>query len=129
MTTTILTDGPQLAAFLALETKVWDALVAGDPEADGQMLSADFLGVYPSGFSGKDGHCEQLRDGPVMAEYRLSEAQIRLIAQDAVLLCYRADYKPADGLDWKAMLISSLWEQRENGWINSFSQDTPLTSP
>lgn len=125
MSTKILTDGPLLAEILALETKVWQALVAGDPEADGRMLSEDFLGVYPSGFSDKAGHCEQLNAGPVMADYRLSDAQLRVIAGDAVLLCYRAAYRPAASQEWKEMLISSLWEQGEDGWLNTFSQDTP----
>ncbi|MEW2911651.1 nuclear transport factor 2 family protein [Leisingera sp. JC11] len=125
MTQAILTDGPQLAAFLALETKVWEALTAGDPEADGRMLTEDFLGVYPSGFSDKAGHCEQLQDGPVMADYRLSDAQLRVISDGAVLLSYRAAYCPAGSREWKEMLISSLWEKRADGWLNSFSQDTP----
>ncbi|WP_264213181.1 nuclear transport factor 2 family protein [Leisingera thetidis] len=123
----ILTDGPLLASILALETKVWEALAAGDPEADGRMLSEDFLGVYPSGFSGKAGHCSQLADGPVMAEYRLSQARLRVIAEGAVLLSYRADYRPANSRSWNRMLISSLWEKGAEGWLNTFSQDTPET--
>jgi len=125
MTVEILTDGPRLAEFLALETKVWEALAAGDAEADGRMLTEDFLGVYPSGFSDKTGHCAQLQDGPVMAGYRLSDAQLRVLSPEAVLLSYRASYQPAGSGDWKEMLISSLWEKGENGWLNSFSQDTP----
>mgnify|MGYP000191308117 CR=1 FL=1 len=127
MTAKILTDGPQLAEILALETQVWEALVAGDPEADGRMLSADFLGVYPSGFSDKAGHCDQLKGGPVMAEYRLSDSQLRIISGGAVLLSYRAAYRPDGSSSWKAMLVSSLWERGANGWLNSFSQDTPET--
>ncbi|WP_019296795.1 MULTISPECIES: nuclear transport factor 2 family protein [unclassified Leisingera] len=125
MTQTILTGGPRLAEFVALETKVWEALVAGDPEADGQMLTEDFLGVYPSGFSDKSGHCDQLQNGPVMAGYRLRDAQLRIISPDAVLLSYRAAYLPAGTTAWKSMLISSLWEKSAAGWRNSFSQDTP----
>lgn len=125
MTTEILTDGPLLAEILALETKVWEALKAGDPEADGRMLTEDFLGVYPSGFSDKAGHCAQLQDGPVMAGYRLSDAQLRVLSPEAVLLSYRAAYQPAGSSGWKRMLISSLWEKGKDGWLNSFSQDTP----
>ncbi|MFW8636227.1 DUF4440 domain-containing protein [Cribrihabitans pelagius] len=126
MTTEMLTNGPLLEEILALEEKVWQALIAGDPQADGQMLSEDFLGVYPGGFSDKAGHCGQLKDGPVMAEYRLSAPQLRCITAAAALLSYRADCRPAGSSGWKAMLISSLWERRTEGWINSFSQDTPL---
>ncbi|NSY37093.1 nuclear transport factor 2 family protein [Leisingera sp. ANG59] len=127
MTSVVLTDGPQLAEFLALETKVWEALVSGDAAADGRMLTEDFLGVYPSGFSGKSGHCGQLSDGPVMAGYRLSDAQLRVLSPEAVLLSYRAAYRPAGTPAWRSMLISSLWEKRADGWCNSFSQDTPET--
>ncbi|MBY6137957.1 nuclear transport factor 2 family protein [Leisingera daeponensis] len=125
MTTAILTDGPQLAEILALETKVWEALAAGDPVADGRLLTEDFLGVYPSGFSDKSGHCDQLKDGPVMRAYRLSNAQLRVITAEAVLLSYRASYLAAGGSEWSTMLISSLWEQDAGSWRNSFSQDTP----
>lgn len=125
MTQSILTDGPQLAEILSLELKVWEALAAGDPEADGHMLTEDFLGVYPSGFSDKAGHCSQLNDGPVMADYSLSDAQLRIIIPEAVLLSYRATYLPAGTQAWKSMLISSLWEKSADGWRNSFSQDTP----
>lgn len=126
MTADIAPEGARLEDILALEEKVWQALADGDPQADGQMLSEDFLGVYPSGFSDKAGHCGQLEAGPVMAEYRLSAAQLRCVSQDAVLLSYRADYRPAGSEEWQAMLISSLWERQADGWINSFSQDTPL---
>ncbi|WP_435661018.1 DUF4440 domain-containing protein [Leisingera caerulea] len=125
MTIEILTDGPRLAEFLALETKVWEALAASDPAADARMLTEDFLGVYPSGFSDKASHCAQLQNGPVMADYRLSDAQMRVLTPEAVLLSYRAAYRPAGSGDWKQMLISSLWEKDEHGWRNSFSQDTP----
>jgi hypothetical protein len=111
--------------FLTLERKVWAALVAGDPAADRQMLSADFLGVYPSGFSDRDGHCGQLAAGPTMSDYRLSEARVREISADAVLLSYRAECCRAGHEDWEVMYISSLWERAGGRWVNTFSQDTP----
>ena len=120
-----LKDGPLLAEIIALETKVWDALVAGDAEADGNMLTEDFLGVYPSGYSAKAGHCEQLADGPTMESYDLSQTRLRIISPDAVLLSYRAQYRPVGGREVDVMYISSLWERDAEGWLNSFSQDTP----
>jgi hypothetical protein len=110
---------------LALETTVWEALVAGDPQADGAMLTEDFLGVYTSGFSDKAGHTEQLDAGPVMADYRLSAAQLVEIGADHVLLAYRAEYLATGKTDWEAMYISSIWRRTADGWRNSFSQDTP----
>jgi hypothetical protein len=125
MTQEILTGGPLLAEILELEEKVWAALIAGDPAADGRMLTGDFLGVYTSGFSDKSGHTAELEGGPSMAGCRLSAAQLRVISADAVLLSYRADYLAAGKDCWDAMYISSLWEKTPEGWLNSFSQDTP----
>ena len=112
---------------LALETQVWDALVQGVGDADGALLSEDFIGVYPDGFAGKDAHTGQLDGGATVAEYRLSEVQVRATGVDSGLLIYRADFLRSGKTDWEVMLVSSLWEQRDGAWVNSFSQDTPLT--
>lgn len=112
---------------LALETQVWEALVTGDGDADGALLSEDFIGVYPDGFAGKDAHTGQLDGGATVADYRLSDAQLRATGADNGLLVYRADYLRAGKSDWEVMLVSSLWERRNGSWVNSFSQDTPLT--
>ena len=125
MTHQTLTSGPLLDEILALEKKVWAALIAGDPVADGRMLSEDFLGVYPSGYSDKAGHCQQLENGPTMAAFSLSDTRLRVISEDAVLLSYRADYQPANSDAREVMFISSLWERQGDSWINTFSQDTP----
>lgn len=112
---------------LALETQVWEALVTGDGDADGALLSEDFIGVYPDGFAGKDAHTGQLDSGATVTEYRLSEVQVRATGADCGFLIYRADYLRVGKTDWEVMLVSSLWERRNGGWVNSFSQDTPLT--
>lgn len=125
MTSKTYYDGLILAEFVALETQVWEALVRGDADADSALLTDDFLGVYPSGYSDKAGHCNQLANGPVMADYRLSDTRLRLITDSAALLSYHAAYLPAGDSNWKSMLISSLWEKDAQGWRNSFSQDTP----
>ncbi len=117
-----------LRFFLELEEQVWCALVAGDWEADGRLLSEDFLGVYPPGCADRAEHVRQLDNGPTVTEYSLSDPRLIRISDDAVLLCYRADYRrptgaasgPAD-----VMFISSLWCQRDGEWVNVFSQDTP----
>ncbi len=112
---------------LALEARVWDALVSGDSDADGALLTEDFIGVYPDGFAGKDAHTGQLDSGATVTEYRLSEVQVRATGADSGLLIYRADYQRVGRTDWEVMLVSSLWEMRKGAWVNSFSQDTPLT--
>ena len=114
--------------FVRLETEVWQALSRGDAAADSRILADDFLGVYPSGFADRSEHADQLNDGPTVANYTLSEARIRVLCDDTVLLCYRADWQKigagAVG-DTETMFVSSIWCQRDGGWVNVFSQDTP----
>ncbi|PCH67061.1 MAG: DUF4440 domain-containing protein [Rhodobacteraceae bacterium] len=115
---------PALPHFIALETRVWEALVLGDAKADAALLTDDFLGVYPSGFSGRDDHAGQLVAGPVMREYALDQARLMVIGADHVMLSYRATYARVGG-DSETMFISSLWQRAGDDWRNSFSQDTP----
>ncbi|KPA22898.1 hypothetical protein shim_11880 [Shimia sp. SK013] len=112
---------------LDLETRVWEALVSGDSGADDALLADDFIGVYPDGFAGKDAHVGQLDRGSTVAGYRLSEVQLRQTSGVSGLLIYRADYLRAGREIWEVMLVSSLWECRDGAWINTFSQDTPLS--
>ncbi|MEL7465744.1 MAG: nuclear transport factor 2 family protein [Pseudomonadota bacterium] len=111
---------------LALERAVWDALVAGDAAADEASLAADFLGVYPSGFAERACHVGQLDDGPSVAAYRIEDARLDVIAEDAFLIGYRAVFARAKSpAEEEAMYVSSLWRLRDGRWLNTFSQDTP----
>ena len=116
---------PTLDEILSYEKQVWQALIAGDPAADGALLTKDFLGVYPDGFSDKAVHMGQLDQGPSMAEYMLTEARLVVLGPDHVLLAYRADYRRALNPTWEAMYISSVWTRDDETWRNRFSQDTP----
>ncbi|WP_299636953.1 nuclear transport factor 2 family protein [uncultured Ruegeria sp.] len=117
---------PALNEILDLEKQVWMALVDGNASADRALLSADFLGVYPTGFANRDDHVGQFADAPTMAAFDLSDARLRVLTRDFVLLSYRADYLRPDATTREAMLVSSLWERRNDVWVNSFSQDTPV---
>ena len=117
---------PALSEILNLEKQVWMALVEGNASADRALLSADFLGVYPTGFANRDDHVGQFADAPTMAEFELSDARLRVLTPDIVLLSYKADYLRPGATTHEAMLISSLWERRDDVWVNSFSQDTPV---
>jgi len=126
MNSSDIRSAPTIDEILALEEKVWHALVTGDAATDRALLSPDFLGVYPSGFANRDEHVGQFADAPSMSEFRLSRAKLRVLRPDILLLSYRADYLRTHADDWDAMLISSLWERQNESWINTFSQDTPL---
>lgn len=117
---------PDLNFFLELESQVWAALASGDQRADESLLADQFLGVYSSGTAGKAEHAAQLLNGPTVAEYSLTEAKVMALAEDVVLLTYRAQFtrKPADR-DQETMYITSIWQQSDGHWLNIFSQDTP----
>jgi hypothetical protein len=114
-----------LAAALARETEVWEALVRGDADADARLLPDDFLGVYSIGFAGKDLHVQQLAHGPTVAEYRMLDPRLITLTDEHVLLCYRAEWRvPSAAPDaFASMYVSSLWSRRGGEWLNVFSQD------
>ncbi|MDE4131566.1 nuclear transport factor 2 family protein [Phaeobacter sp. QD34_3] len=117
-------DDDLLQDLLGCETAVWRALQRGDAAADRAALHPAFLGVYPSGFAGRDAHCAQLADGPTVARFTLSQARVMALAPDCALLAYRAAYhRPGDEVE-QAMYVSSIWKRAEGAWINVFSQDT-----
>jgi hypothetical protein len=116
--------------FIELESRVWDALVDGDRDAERALLSSDFVGVYPTGFADRSVHANQLVDGPTMASYSITDAKLVPVSDSTVLLCYRADFRRVrdgpPGSD-ETMYISSLWAERDGRWWNTFSQDTPAS--
>lgn len=117
-----------IGALLELETAVWQALVDGDAEADARLLAADFVGLYPTGFSGRADHVAQLSAGPTARSFELSEARMLVVSDSALLLLYRAVYeRSGEGAPQESMYVSSLWCHRDGQWLNVFSQDTPDT--
>jgi hypothetical protein len=113
---------------LKLETRVWEALRTGDSNLDGEMLSDDFLGVYPTGFADKAEHVSQLSNGPTVLSYELISPRILDLGENRVLLAYKAMWiRLKDGVaePREVMFVSSVWEYRANRWLNTFSQDTP----
>ena len=116
--------------FLELEIQIWDALQSGDSEKDARMLSDDFLGVYDSGISDKNGHTGQLDNGPTVSGYVLSEARIMVLSEGLVLLSYLAQMTRVESAcvgKTEKMYVSSIWRCINGKWINIFSQDTPTT--
>jgi hypothetical protein len=119
---------PLLEDFIRLETQVWRALADGDADADGRMLSDDFLGVYPTGFADRKSHVEQLIDGPTVTSFALHDARMLAVSESAVILSYRAEFERAASTvasEVQRMYVSSLWCRRDGAWVNVFSQDTP----
>ncbi len=115
---------PDLDFFVDLEARVWRALAEGDAAADRALLAEEFLGVYCTGFSGRDGHAGQLAGGPTVARYRLSDARLMPLAPGLVLLAYRAEYLRTGSDVPEAMFVSSIWQERAGRWLNLFSQDS-----
>ncbi|NNE52152.1 MAG: nuclear transport factor 2 family protein [Sulfitobacter sp.] len=111
------------------ENEVWEALVRGDAEADKRLLSGDFLGIYPDGFSGRADHLAQLSSGPSIWSYRLDSFHTRALGPDHAVLSYRAKYLRAKNDKGETMYVSSIWQRAPTGWINILSQDTPAKVP
>ncbi|SLN69951.1 hypothetical protein PEL8287_03895 [Roseovarius litorisediminis] len=118
-----------LKEILVCEHAVWRALVEGDAAADKNLLLPDFLGVYPTGFAGRDDHAGQLSGGPSVERYALTEARLLEVGKDHRLLCYRAEYLRIGETQSEAMYVSSLWQRTGAGWKNLFSQDTRVGGP
>lgn len=116
---------PTLDQLLTLETTVWQALADGNAQADRALLLPDFLGVYPSGFSDRDGHAGQMANGPTIAAFSLHDARLLPVGADHAMLSYRARYRRPDSRTQEEMYVSSLWQRGPEGWRNLFSQDTP----
>jgi hypothetical protein len=118
----------EIGALVRLETEVWQALVDGDAEADARLLADDFVGVYPTGFAGRDDHAGQLAGGATVEWFELSEERMIVVSDDALLLTYRAVYvRVGETAHAETMYVSSLWCRRDGRWVNVFSQDTPET--
>lgn len=114
-----------LDTILALERAVWEALVAGDAAADAALLHPGFLGVYETGFGDHAEHVGQLSRGPTVARFQIRDARLLALAEDLVLLAYRADYlRAGPGAEPETMWVSSIWKHGSGGWRNIFSQDT-----
>lgn len=116
---------PPIDHFLELEDTVWRALCAGDVQADRNMLSPDFLGVYPSGFSDRAGHTGQIAQGPTVLRYRIDDARVMYIGADHAMLSYLATFLRPNHATEERMYVSSLWARQGRDWRNVFSQDTP----
>lgn len=110
------------------ETSVWNALVDGNADADRAALHADFLGVYSDGFATKTEHVDQLANGPSVAQYSLTNFQLKALGDDHAVLSYRADFLRQGKDEPEVMYVSSIWQRDPTGWVNIFSQDTPACS-
>lgn len=118
---------PTDAELLAAETAVWEALRAGDQEADRALLAPDFLGVYPTGFIGRDDHVAELADGPTVAEFDILATHTMVTGQDCALIAYRVRFSSTAGGEPLEWMVSSIWRREPDGsLVNTFSQDTPV---
>lgn len=110
-----------------MEKQVWEALKNGDVNADANLLSDDFLGVYEAGLSTKEDHLAQLKHGPVVSSYKIDSAQLLQLGPEIVSLTYSATavfLKNGTQDTQNLFFITSIWARRFNKWVNIFSQDT-----
>ena len=113
--------------FLGLEIQVWEALKNGDKNANYNLLSDDFLGVYETGLSSKEDHLELLRNGPIVSCYEIGSSQLIQLGPEIACLTYSATatFLKNEEKDTQVLLyITSIWARRLNKWVNIFSQDT-----
>jgi len=113
-----------LAELNRCETSVWQALLSGDARVDAQALDPSFLGVYADGFADKAAHVGQLKDGPTVSSFTLSQMRAMPLGQGFALLSYHAEFTRPKGPRTEAMYVSSIWRKDADGWRNVFSQDT-----
>jgi len=117
---------PQPEYFIHLETRVWQALVDGDADADRELLADAFLGVYPDGFAGRDAHVEQFASSPTVTHFSINRPHWFDLGGEAHLLCYEARFRRPGSDELHTMYVSSLWQLIDGRWVNTFSQDTPV---
>ena len=118
---------PTEAELVAAETAVWEALRLGDRAADRALLAAEFLGVYPTGFIGRDDHVAELDDGPIVVDYEILETRCMPVAHDSALLAYRVRFRPTAMAEPVTWMVASIWRREGDGTlVNTFSQDTPV---
>lgn len=118
---------PGQEELIAAETTVWEALRAGDREADRALLAPEFLGVYPTGFITRDDHVAELDGGPIVYDYEILETRHLPVGTDSALLAYRVRFRPTEEAEPVTWMVSSIWRREADGsLVNTFSQDTPV---
>ena len=94
---------------------------------EAELVAAEFLGVYPTGFIGREDHVAELDDGPIVHDYELLETRCLAVAEDSALLAYRVRFRPSEDGQPVTWMVSSLWRREPDGsLVNTFSQDTPV---
>lgn len=118
---------PTEAELIAAESAVWEALRAGDQDADRALLAPEFLGVYPTGFIGREDHVAELDDGPIVIDYEIETTRHLPVGADSALIAYRVVFRSREGHEPVTWMVSSLWRREPDGaLVNTFSQDTPV---
>ena len=93
----------------------------------GDFLAEEFLGVYPTGFIGRDDHVAELDAGPIVVDYEILETRCLPVAHDSALLAYRVRFRPTAMAEPVTWMVASIWRREGDGTlVNTFSQDTPV---
>ena len=119
---------PTVDEFVKLEFQIWEVMVIGDIAAEIDTLSAEFMGTFPCGFSGRAGQFGSLESGPAIIQFFLDQTRLMVIDADNARLTYRATFLRADSAemdDPDVMFINSDWNRVDGRWVNSFAQEAP----
>ena len=114
-----MTGQPE-AEIEAAERMVWEALMRGDKAADLASLSADFLGVYPSGLADRTEHAMQCDDGPSVLAYEMADITPPPpppypFAEGVVLIRLRAHFTRPGATGPDEMFVTSIWRRGGGG--------------
>jgi hypothetical protein len=129
---TEITSNDELNQHLIAEEKAsWDLAIKRDAISYKALHAPDFFTVSGAGITNRELSEDSALDSNVHFDRSdLSEFRVRLVAENAAPITYRAkatgtDHGKAFQLDSYA---SSLWVKRDSKWLNVFYQATPAAA-
>lgn len=106
-----------------LEQRFWTS----DVDMYRQRVTDDALMVFaePVGILTKAQILTSIAGAARWADVRFENVQVRPVANDVVLLVYKATARRENDDDWYEALASSVYMKRTGEWMLAFHQQTP----